>query len=416
MNAALPETDILVGLAALQYRYVQPREMALALRFVVGCRQAGGDAPSLARAMVGLGLLSRSEAVGLLRHVLLGVALALKQGRPRPGPGAEEAPPPKMDDERISGPDAPQSPGEVKGYRILESVGQGSVGRVFRAHQVSMDRIVALKILSSSQTKDPASIQRFLTEARSAGLLNHPNLIRVHEVKRSGDLYYYSMDYVDGVPLHQLMDEQPGGKLEPKRVVHIFQQVATALDYGYRMSIIHREIRPKSIMITEGDQAKLADLGLVKEETSRFLSGENAHYVAPEQIESTVADTRTDVYCLGCCLFHALAGAPPFAGDSPKDVLRARLVSPAPNPREFAPALPEVLCALVMKMMARNPAQRYQTPGEVLEALKSVSFTGPVPASPTPASPAPPSTGPKRPAPGYRPVRASAARRRPYRR
>jgi serine/threonine protein kinase len=296
--------------------------------------------------------------------------------------------------------------GEIKGYKILQVVGEGSMGTVYRAHQISMDRIVALKVLT--QTKNQAFVEQFLTEARNAGRLNHPNLIRVHEVGRSGTLYYYSMEYVDGLTLGELMDEFEGGRLDPKRAVNIFLQIAAALDHGYRMNIIHREIRPKSIMITEGDQAKLDGLGLTKDETTRFLMGENAHYVAPEQAKGQQPDTRSDMYCLGCCLFHALTGEPPFTGGGPKEILGRRIIVEPPDPRQVNPAIPDELAVICMKMMARDNKARYQTPAELVDALKKVNLVPPAAGRPGTKGKLPTGTG-------GRVVRSRMAARRRHR-
>jgi serine/threonine-protein kinase len=248
------------------------------------------------------------------------------------------------------------------------------MGVVYRAHQILMDRVVALKLLPPELTKNQKFVEEFLAEARSAGRLNHPNLIRVHEVGKSGDVYYYSMEYIEGFTLGELMDECENGVLDPKRAVGIILQVAAALDHGLRASIIHREIRPDSIMITDGDVAKLSDLGLVKDEETRFLEGENAHYVAPEQAKGGVVDTRTDIYCLGCCLFHAITGEPPFEGAGPKEVLGRRLLSDPPDPQKINPELPEDIALLCRKMMARDPGDRYQTPAELSLAIRELSY------------------------------------------
>jgi serine/threonine-protein kinase len=286
----------------------------------------------------------------------------------------------------------------VKGYQILQVKGEGSMGTVYRAQQLSMDRTVALKVLPPERTKDQRFVEEFLSEARNAGRLNHPNLIHVHEVNKSGDVYYYSMEYIEGVRLDEWMDECEGGRVDPKRAAQVFIQIAGALDYGFRAGVIHREIRLNSIMVCEDGQAKLADLGLTKGEQTRFLDGENAAYVAPEQISGEPVDTRTDIYCLGCCLYHCLTGESPFAGGSPKEVLSRRLTAPTPNPLEHNPNLPPDLAKVVMKMMARRPADRYQTPAEAAEALKSINF-----AQAVRKKPLQPRSGFKKPVSGLRP-------------
>ncbi|MCY3022003.1 MAG: serine/threonine-protein kinase, partial [Planctomycetota bacterium] len=265
----------------------------------------------------------------------------------------------------------------VKGYKIMMVKGEGSMGTVYKAHQLSMDRTVALKVLPAEKTKDQHFVQEFLAEARNTGRLNHPNLIHVHEVGTSGDVYYYSMEYVEGQRLDEIMDECEGGRIEPKLAVQVFVQAASALDYGYRAGVIHREIRPNTIMVNDDGQTKLADLGLTKGEQARFLDGENAYYVAPEQVLNEAVDTRADIYSLGCCLFHCLTGERPFEGGSPKEVLHRRVSAPTPDPREYNPKIAPDLAKVAMKMMARNPADRYQAPAEIAEALKNVNLAAP---------------------------------------
>jgi len=401
MAAPLSPHDSRIARLAIRYRLSDKDKVREAVDVYRRYEAAGGEVPSLARILVQRGMLARDHAEMLLRHVirneplpeaLTSSASAVASGvksqmaqRPQPAETAQptQAPqPPKAaqpvseHEKMLKGLGATVLRGEIKGYKIQNVIGEGSMGTVYKAHQVSMDRIVALKVLT--QARNQAFVEQFLTEARNAGRLNHPNLIRVHEVGRSGDLYYYSMEYVDGLPLSELMDEFEGGRLDPKRAVNIFLQISAALDHGFRLGIIHREIRPKSIMITEGDQAKLDGLGLVKEEMTRFLMGENAHYVSPEQAKGLDPDIRSDIYSLGCCLFHALAGEPPFRGNGPKDVLAKRLMEEPANILEINPNVPQDLAAVCRKMMDPDPSVRFQTPAELVEALKRISF-GPPP-------------------------------------
>jgi serine/threonine protein kinase len=421
METLLAPQDARFGQLAVRLHYCTPEELRTGLDFLRRVRLIRNEKLGLPRVMVGLGLLPRAAAELILTYLLKGgpapppatpsgnlPRFARSQAAAPEEAALEEATPeeaaPEEDLEAV-GRGATLWRGEIKGYKILDVIGQGSMGRVFRAHQVSMDRIVALKVLSALQTQDQVFVQQFLTEARSAGRLNHPNLIRVHEVGKSGEFYYYSMEYVEGSTLNEIMDEFEGGRLDFKRAVNLFSQIAAALDHGFRLGITHRAIRPQSIMITEGDQAKLEGLGLTKEEHTKFLQGENAHYVAPEQIQGAASDTRTDIYSLGCCFFHALTGDAPFDGENPKEVLNARLLSEPPNPKAVNTRLPDDLCAVVRKMMARDPAHRYQTPAELLDSLRRLTF------APSPAV-RPPQTARARAGPqATRPVRPVMRRR-----
>lgn len=423
----IPDDQVQFAQLAVKQRFLVPEQVRAALDLYRRYQAAGGDVPSIPRILVGKGWLDRQRAEMLLRHLIKGEPLATVQApaasaRSTPSTGVAHAaasgssgglqpsdfdvldelglePPGSAVDLPVAQPVAEDDPQEllkgmgarvvkskdlIKGYKILDVLGEGSMGIMYQAHQISMDRTVALKVLPEDKTRDQSFVEDFLAEARNAGRLNHPNLIRVHEVARSGDVYYYSMEYIEGQRLDEWMDECEGGRLEPKRAVVIFAQVAQALDYGFRAGVIHREIRPNSIMVNVDGQSKLADLGLTKGEEQRFLDGENAYYVAPEQVKGSPVDTRADIYSLGCCLFHCLTGERPFEGGAPKEVLQRRLGAPPPDAHEFNPAISPELAKVVMRMMAGDPAERYQTPAEAADALKKVNLNAPILKKPLP--------------------------------
>lgn len=424
MGRPIPPQEVKFAQLAVQLRFASSEQVRTSLELYRRYQSVPGEVPSIPRILVGKGFLLHSQAEALLRHLIQGESLpapATALRTPGQAPAAESPPAtlPELDaalerdasppilagavDERetmLKGLGATVFRGEIKGYKILEVIGEGSMGVVYRAHQISMDRIVALKVLPSTRTRDQAFVQDFLTEARNAGRLNHPNLIRVHEVGCYKDTYYYSMEYVDGLTLGEMLDEFEGGKLEAKRAVNIFTQIAAALDHGYRAGIVHREIRPDTIMITEGDQAKLEGLGLTKDESARFLEGENAYYVAPEQVKGGPIDTRTDLFSLGCCLYQTLTGEPPFQGGGPKEILGRRLLADPPDPSADRPEVPRELAQVCMKMMARDPQARYPSPGELVESFKRLSFGSP--------------SGPQRPLtkPGLKPTLRGGGNRR----
>jgi len=401
MGTPIPDRDIKFAQLAVKQQLCTPEQVRSSLELYRRYQSAGAEIPSIPRILVGKGFLTKPQAEQILRHLILSEPLPRVADLAAPAL-MEEAPPVaakaasvaadfapdngsgivpiEESDERemlLKGLGATVLRGEIKGYKILEVIGEGSMGVVYRAHQISMDRIVALKVLPAEKTKDQDFVRQFLDEARNAGRLNHPNLIRVHEVGQYKGLYYYSMEYVDGLTLGEVMDEMEGGRLEAKRAVSIFMQVSAALDHGQRSGIIHREVRPDVIWVTEGDQTKLQDLGLTKDENSRFLEGENAYYVAPEQVKGGEPDTRSDIYSLGCCLYHSLTGEPPFQGGGPKEILGRRLLTEPPSPCDDNPDVPRELGAISTKMMARDITQRFQTPGEIVEALKKIAFGSP---------------------------------------
>jgi predicted Ser/Thr protein kinase len=428
MAAEIPADQFQFAQIAATQRFTSSDNVKAAVDLYQRYLSAGGEQPSMARILVGKGWISRSQGATILRHLIEHEPLPAVNNPGAPvvfeelspiaevhegsvGSSALGLPPIQSSEFDIdelgleppgSNVDLPVSSGaeqppvvderqaliqglgatvlrkelkDIKGYKITQVIGEGSMGTVYKAHQISMDRTVALKVLPAEKTKDQRFVEEFLTQARNMGRLNQPNLIRVHEVGKSGDTYFYSMEYVEGQRLDEWMDECEGGRLEVKEAVKVFIQVAAALDYGFRAGVIHREIRPNTIMVGDDGQAKLADLGLTKDEQTRFLDGENAYYVAPEQAKGLPSDTRTDIYSLGCCLFHCLTGEPPFQGGAPRDVLSRRLVAVTPDPREINPDVPVDLSQIVMRMMARDPKERFQTPSEVAEALKKVSIS-----------------------------------------
>ncbi|HEY3324467.1 MAG TPA: protein kinase [Planctomycetota bacterium] len=457
MAPAIPDDQVQFAQLAVKQHYIQPEHVRSALELYRRYQTVGGEIPSIARILVAKGWLDARKGEVLLRHLINGDPLppstgALAAAQPAAAPVSAPAPAraakpgtagfEALDDLGLDGElenELPSAPAEpvmdereawvrgmgatvvrrdlVKGYKITMVVGEGSMGIVYRAHQISMDRTVALKVLPEDRTKDQRFVEEFLAEARNAGRLNHPNLIRVHEVGKSDKTYYYSMEYIEGQRLDEWMDECEGGKLDPKQAVNVFVQIAQALDYGFRSGVIHREIRPNTIMVNADGQAKLADLGLTKGEEARFLDGENASYVSPEQAAGKSVDTRTDIFSLGCCVFHCLTGEPPFSGGSPMEVLRRRLNAQTPDPREYNPSIPIELSRVIMKMMARDVTARYQTPGEAAEALKKITFAPPPAARKPlgaglprrPLRPGAPRPGAGRPMPG----RPGAARPNP---
>ncbi|MEI6232719.1 MAG: serine/threonine-protein kinase [Planctomycetota bacterium] len=411
MATNIPEEQLRFSQLAVKQGWIQPEQARAAMELARRYQTRGGEVPSIARILVNKGWMSRKQGEQILRHIhnneallapvppapMIPKAPVVPVGVPALATPAAPVPknplplPPKPAPKKDSESAILAGMGalvlskellEIKGYKIDSVVGEGAMGIVYKASQLSMERDVALKVLPPERTKDVKFVEEFLAEARNAGRLNHPNLIRVHEVGKSGSLFYYSMEYIDGQRLDEIMDEYSEGRMDTKRAVMIFSQVASALDYGFRAGIIHHEVRPNAVMVTPEGHAKLADLGLVKDEQTRFLVGENAYYVAPEQALGKPGDTRSDIYSLGCCLFQAVTGERPFdEGGTTKDVMMRRLQAPVPNPHQFNSKLSPELCRVVMRMMQRDPAMRFQNPGEVFEALKKLTFTG---ATPTP--------------------------------
>jgi len=269
----------------------------------------------------------------------------------------------------------------IAGYEVKRLLGAGGMGKVYLARQISIDRPVALKILSSRLVENENFTRRFIREAQAAGRLLHPNLVTVFDAGREGNTYFFSMEYVKGEPASRLIFET--GMIEPFEALRIVRQVAEALRCAFEQGIIHRDIKPDNIMITPSGLVKLADLGLAKQIESE--SGESGltvagavmgtpHYLAPEQARNSKdVDQRADIYSLGCTLYHMLTGSVPFSGSSTYEILRKHEIEEPEFPADSA--IPEPVRQLVRSMMAKDAADRPQTPTDVLAVVDRILGT-----------------------------------------
>lgn len=250
-----------------------------------------------------------------------------------------------------------------RGYELLEKIGQGGLGTVYKARQISMLRHVALKVLHKKWLADEEFKKRFLLEARLAGRLSHQNLIQVYEVGRERGLYYFSMEFVDGETVEDIIERQ--GPLEESRALDICLQVLRAITYLKRFDIVHRDIKPGNIMLTRSGQVKLGDFGFVKSKYDHVLSTEGEvlgtpDYISPEQaMGSDDIDWRSDQYSLGCTLYHMLTGRPPYDGTA-SQVMRRHIKAELPDPRTINPKITEKILRILEKMIAKDPNDRYQ--------------------------------------------------------
>jgi Protein kinase domain/Sulfatase-modifying factor enzyme 1 len=261
-------------------------------------------------------------------------------------------------------------------FEIIERIGRGGMGAVYKARQTSLDRIVALKTLQSSLAEDEDYIARFRQEAKVAAVLNHPNLVQVISAGESEGLHWFAMEYVEGESANVRLKRK--GRLKPLEAIAIVIHVATALEYGWRKAaLIHRDIKPDNIFLSGDGEVKLGDLGLAKsagQASGLTMTGSSMgtpHYMSPEQWEAMKdVDLRADIYSLGCTLYHLLCGRPPYVGHSSAAVMMKHLNSPAPDLRSAWPECPPELAAAVRKMMQKRPADRHQTYEEVIADLR----------------------------------------------
>ena len=269
--------------------------------------------------------------------------------------------------------DRARMPKVIGGFELIEEIGRGGMGTVYKAMQVSMNRIVALKVLLPRLAKDKSYIERFVKEARAVAKLSHPHIIQGYDVGEASGYHYFAMEYVDGEPLSARLARK--GKIGEAEALTITEQVARALAHAQSAAnIIHRDIKPDNIMITKDGVAKLADLGLAKTvgEADGFSAG-TPLYISPEQAKGKDdVDVRSDIYSLGATLFHIVTGAPPFTGRTAKELISRHLNDELPSPRGLNPALSVGICRLISIMMAKAREERHQTAEELLRDLRLV--------------------------------------------
>ncbi len=270
---------------------------------------------------------------------------------------------------------------KIGGYEIHGVLGQGGLGVVYRARQLSMGRFVALKVLHEKWVGDDEFRKRFLVEARLVGRLSHPNLIQVFDVGRYKTTLYYSMEFIDGETVETQLDRD--GPMDVLAASDITIQIGRALQYLAGNKIVHRDVKPGNIMMTRAGVAKLGDFGFVKSSLDAVLSPEGEvlgtpDYISPEAARGdTNLDYRSDMYSLGATLYHMLAGRPPFGG-SGSSVMDAHITKDAPELGSINPDVPERARLIVAKLMAKDPLERYNDYKELFEDLDLLrSETGP---------------------------------------
>lgn len=308
--------------------------------------------------------LDRAEASGLCPKCVF--AFALTQ--------AEETPPEPSGGQ---GEDLP-------GIRILNQIGKGGMGKVYKAIQLGTGRTVAVKVLDDNLAQDPRFVDRFVREARSMGRLNHPNIVVAYDAASHGNKHYLVMEYVDGPTTETLLKKH--GRLSEKTCVQIGLQTARALAHAAEHGIVHRDIKPSNLMLTRSGTVKLCDLGLAKPQDASIESGLTTAgttmgtptYMSPEQAEGKKVDARSDMYSLGATLFHLATGRPPFMASSVRGMISQHLCAPVPNPRKFNPSLSESFSTVVMKLLSKRPEHRYADHAQLVQEFERIVKGSPV--------------------------------------
>ncbi len=263
-------------------------------------------------------------------------------------------------------------------YRLLQRLGAGGMGEVYKAEHRLMRRTVALKVISKQLTASPSIVERFRRETRAVALLSHPNLVQAYDAEQAGELHFLVMEFIEGVSLAALVERD--GPLAVERACDCVRQAALGLAHALERGLVHRDIKPQNLMLTPQGQIKVLDFGLASISTEQW--GEQGltavgqpmgtpDFMAPEQIrDARTADARADVYSLGCTLYFLLSGRPPFLGGNTAQKFAAHLEQKPEAIAALRSGLAPELVRVVERMMAKNPAARFQVPGEVISALE----------------------------------------------
>ncbi|MCV7080286.1 serine/threonine protein kinase [Mycolicibacterium insubricum] len=257
-------------------------------------------------------------------------------------------------------------------YRLIELLGRGGMGEVWRAYDTGTDRIVALKLLPAHLAEDPSFEQRFRREAHSAARLNNAHIVPIHDYGEIDGRLYVDMALIDG---HDLAGEIAGGPLAPARAAAIVEQIALALQAAHKTGLVHRDIKPSNILIGDDDTAYLIDFGIARSAVDARLTGTDNTigtwaYMAPERFTTDDVDPRSDTYALACVLYEALTGTKPFPGDSMERQVTGHLHNPPPRPSATRADLPPAFDAVVAVGMAKDPQQRFQTAPELAATVR----------------------------------------------
>ena len=261
-------------------------------------------------------------------------------------------------------------------YELHRRLGRGGMAEVSLARDQLLDRPVAVKVLFPEFATDPSFVERFRREATAAANLNHPNIVGVYDWGEADGTYFIVMEYVDGRSLSEILRAE--GPLHPDRVADIGADVAAALGFAHRSGVVHRDVKPGNVLLTQAGQVKVADFGIARAITAS--SDDNltqvgtvmgtATYFSPEQARGEPVDPRSDIYSLGCVLYELVLGRPPFAGDSPVAIAYKHVhESPIP-PRQLNIELPEAIEAIILKCLAKNPVNRYPSAEDLRADLR----------------------------------------------
>lgn len=272
--------------------------------------------------------------------------------------------------------EAQKSTQQIPGYSIKKKLGAGAMASVYLARQISLDRMVAIKVLPKKYNSNVNFIDRFYKEGRAAAKLNHPNIVQAYDVGKAGEFHFFVMEYVEGGTVYDILTKK--GRIEEKEAIDIITQIADALDHAHEKGFVHRDVKPKNIMFTKEGVAKLADMGLAravsdieaaKEEEGRAFG--TPYYISPEQIRGEVnIGAQADIYSLGAMFYHMVTGQVPFDGENPTAVMHKHLKTELTPPDHVNPKLSAGVAEVIEMMMAKSRRERYHNCRDVIEDLR----------------------------------------------
>jgi serine/threonine protein kinase len=273
---------------------------------------------------------------------------------------------------------------QIPGYQLISKLGKGAMATVYKARQMSLDRVVAVKVLPKKLSENPEFVERFYKEGRAAARLSHNNIVQAIDVGCAPEGYhYFVMEYVEGLTLYDIMQPPPigeGRNFAEAEALDVTIQMADALAHAHLRNLIHRDVKPKNILLTKDGVAKLTDLGLARAmddkdaaETEAGKAYGTPYYISPEQIRGDVdIDFRADIYSLGATMYHLVTGKPPFDGETPSAVMHKHLKQPLTPADHVNTALSAGIGEIIDVAMAKNRDERYQSTEDMLEDLQAV--------------------------------------------
>jgi serine/threonine protein kinase len=272
--------------------------------------------------------------------------------------------------------DASKSSQKIPGYRIIKKLGSGAMATVMLAEQTSLRRMVAIKVLPRKFSEDHNFIERFHKEGHAAAKLNHPNIVQAYDVGQAGDHHFFIMEYVEGETVYERI--QKAKRIPEDEAINILIQSAKALQHAHIKGFVHRDIKPKNLMLTKSGQVKVADLGLARNledvkaaEAEKGRAYGTPFYISPEQIRGELTiGPPADIYGLGATAYHMVTGHVPFSGKNPSDVMRQHLKTELRPPDQLNPTLSSGFCQIIEMMLAKDRSDRYHTADDLLEDLE----------------------------------------------